>query len=170
MKPRLSLSNHKKKTKKHGIYQIIGRFLIIAAILVGTIIAMGCTSPAPGNNSSASISRPDPETGLANWISAVNEKNFPRLYELAPGFIRKNLTEKEFVASNVGNPVLEPGFTFVGYEIMNKTIQGNNANIRAVLFASNSSLNTNSTGEIPIFYNFIFSYENNEWKVWTIQF
>jgi hypothetical protein len=162
-----------KKAIKGKILPIDRKYVagigVMGIILIG-IIAMGCMSTVAGTNPGVMSSRPDPETGIVNWMSAVNGKNLPKLYELSPGFIKKNVTEQEFIASNDGNIILEPGFKFSGYEIMNKTVQGNYANIRAVLIASNSSLTTNATTGVPIFYNFIFSYENNEWKVWTIQF
>lgn len=148
----------------------IGACVIIALLLFAGIIVMGCTNSVAGNNSGFLKSRPDPETGIVNWISAVNAKNIPRLYALSPDFVRQNITEKEFIESNVGNPILQPGFRFSNYEILNKTFDGNNARIQAILVASNSSISTNSSSGFPIFYNFILNYENGEWKVWTIPF
>jgi hypothetical protein len=156
--------------KNYWTEKKIGACVVLAMLLFAGIIVMGCTNPLTSNNSGFQKLRPDPETGIVNWMSAVNEKNIPRLYALSPDFVRRNVTEKEFIESNVGNPILQPGFIFTNYEIINKTGEGNYARIKAILVATNSSISTNSSSGFPIFYNFILYYENGEWKAWTIPF
>ena len=169
MKPRLSTSNQLETKRKTGFNQTIGIFLIIACILFGAIITMGCMNSFPGANNTP-VARPDPETGLVYWISAVNEKNVPRLYELSPDFIKKNITENDFILANQGNPLLKPGFKFVNYSIENKTLNGDNATIKTVLEASFGTSNGNSTQVTPLFFNFNLTYQDNEWKIWDVPF
>ena len=112
--------------------------------------------------------RPDPETGIVNWIQAINESNMPRLYELSPAYIRNNVSESDFTSINEKAPMLAPGTEISRYEVVNKSVEDDSANIKAII--GRTSVVNNTPETIPIFFNFSLSYENNEWKVWTVPF
>ena len=141
----------------------------MVAILVGATVTMGCTGMVPSGNVSTSV-HPDPETGVVYWISAINDKNIPRLYELSPDSIRKNISEHDFILANQGNLFLKPGFKFLNYKVANKTVEGDNATIEAILDASLNMQSGNSTQVTPLLFNFNLTYEDNEWKIWDVPF
>ena len=132
------------------------------------VISMGCTSEeVPGAGTTAV--QPDPETGIASWINAVNHKDVQQLYLLAPDDIKKQVSYEQFATANENNMLItNPNLKFAGYEILNKTVNQSTAKISAVLnLQKPDSDNTTQMDSIPVIYTFVLKYEDNQWKIWT---
>jgi len=144
---------------------------ILLAILI-LVSVMGCTTIPPNlvskTPSAASV---DPETGIQSWIYWINQKDLGQLYSLTPDEIARQVFYEQFVEDNKDNYLLKPGFTFTQYQVLNKTVNGSTANIRAVLYLQKPvSSNSTQTETIPLFFNFILLFEHGEWKVWDQPF
>jgi hypothetical protein len=138
--------------------------LCLVSIVVFLVLVMGCIGSSGNLNSPSLPGYPEPETGIAYWIKAVNEKDVARLYSLSPEYIRHNVSKNDFVALNANNPLLKPGSQITDMEVLNKTGDNNSAMIKAMLVQSSEN------ASIPIWYNFTLSFEDGEWKVWTAPF
>ncbi len=136
----------------------------LACFVLVMVLAMGCLGSSANTGLTSQAGNTDPETGIGYWIKAVNEKDTARLYSLSPDYIRHNVSKKDFIALNTDNPLLKPGSQITDMEVLNKTVDNNSAAIRAMLVQSSGN------GSIPIWYNFALSFEDGEWKVWTVPF
>jgi hypothetical protein len=148
------------------------KFLIKIGIGIGVllfVVSMGCISPGVSDGGTTTI-QPAPETGLASWINAVNNKDVQQLYVLAPNEIKNQVSYEQFVKANQNNILLtNPNLKFSGYEILNKTVNQSNAKINAMLVMQKpASDNSTHIASIPVFYTFVLTYENNQWKIWTV--
>lgn len=150
--------------KKYLMYGCIALGLVIL------ILACGCTAV---NNSAVNnySPQPDPDTGINAWIDGVNAHDVNGLYNLAPEWIKKNVTLEQFVSANANNTLMTPDKSITGYKILNETSNATMANVK-VLVSLNQDVSTNSTQKetIPLFLNFEEWFENGEWRVWTIPF
>ncbi|HVP97017.1 hypothetical protein [Methanoregula sp.] len=133
------------------------------------VVSIGCTSAGVSGIGITAI-QPDPETGIVSWINAVNQKDVHQIYILAPGDIKKQISYEQFAAANENNALLtNPNLKFSGYEILNKTSNQSTAKISAMLVMQKPvSENSTQVESVPVFYTFILTYEDNQWKVWTI--
>ena len=117
----------------------------------------------------SSVTLPDPETGLQEWMTAINAKNINRLYTLSPNQIRKQVTLDQFTKDNTENYLLKPGYVFIDYTILNKTVNQTTAIITAQLnLQVPASQNLNKTQIFPVSYKFFLVFEDGEWKIWNI--
>ncbi len=145
---------------------------LLIGILVFVSIAGCATSLHPQLNSTIEKSTdalPDPETGLQEWMTAINAKNINRLYTLSPDQIREQVTLEQFTKDNTENYLLQPGYVFIGYTILNKTVNQTTATITAQLnLQVSASQNLNQTKVFPVIYKFFLVFEEGEWKIWNI--
>ena len=142
--------------------------VILICCVIGLSVITGCVTQNHENLSVKGTIPPDPETGIQNWIDAVNNKNVSRLYELAPAEIKKQVIEPQFKKDNQDNLILKPGLTFeTGYTVITKSVNGYNATIKAQLFLKNSKAVNGSPSEIHVQYLFYLFYEDGEWKIWN---
>ena len=58
----------------------------------------------------------DPETGIQEWVDAVNNKDIVRLYDLEPNEIKQEVSFGQFVTVNKDNAFLSQNATLTGYE------------------------------------------------------
>ena len=67
---------------------------LMAGLLIIIFVAGGMNALLTSRNSSgkSSVPQTEPETGLQNWIEAVNGGNIDRLYDLAPDEIKQQRT------------------------------------------------------------------------------
>jgi len=111
----------------------------------------------------------DPETGIQEWVDAVNNKDIVRLYDLEPNGFKQEVSFGQFVTVNKDNAFLSQNASVTGYEILNETSNATTANIRVMVYWQGPvSPNSTQIQNISVFYNFEELFENGEWKVWTI--
>jgi hypothetical protein len=135
------------------------------------LMTAGCVDPGPKilvQKPAAAI--PEPETGIAAWITAVNERNFGTVFDLLPVSKRAGITKEDFIQFNRENPspFLASGPVITDFFVMEKKVEGQNATIVAGLqtHSSQSGQNGSSTDQ-TVFFTFHETYEDYEWKVWT---
>jgi len=144
----------------------IATLAFIICIASAMLIA-GCLSPGSDLFKSKKNIRPDPETGIQDWMDAVNQKDVSRIYDLAPGAIKSQINEEDFAKANADNLFLKPGVYFTGYDVLDKTTDGYNASISAQVFMQKPDEN-GSIFTTALFYKFVLIYEGEEWKIWTV--
>jgi hypothetical protein len=143
--------------------QTITIVIVMLGIIICSAMASGCIDSLPKTIVEKPASTiPEPEAGIATWISAMNSKDIPRLYALSPSVIRSNISEKEFIRANADNLLLQPGVVFSELEILNKTSEGSRATIIEWI-----AMDRPGQGRIPMKFTFRLFFENGEWKVWT---
>ena len=114
------------------------------------------------------VSSPGPETGIEEWMDAVNHKDVNRLYTLAPDEIKQQVSYDQFVKDNKDNILFKPGWEFTNYTVLNKTVNQSDARITAMLVLQKPvSENSTLVESIPVYYTFILKYEESQWKAWT---
>jgi len=110
---------------------------------------------------------PDPETGIQNWITSVNNHDVQRLYQLLPDAIGKQVNESTFALANEDNPLFAPGLHFKNYTVIKKRVDGNAAQITVqIMLARPPTQNGTVLPDLPLVYTFLLSYEHGEWKIW----
>ncbi|MFZ2074581.1 MAG: hypothetical protein WB986_04390 [Methanoregula sp.] len=147
-----------------NIQDILFLFVCILAL----VSISGCMASLPGSSVNKTIvAYSDPETGIHNWVDAVNSKDIVKLYDLEPYGFKQEVSLKQFVTVNQDNEFISPNATLTGYEILNKTSNATVANLRVVVYWYGPvSPNSTQMETIPMFYNFEELFENGEWKVW----
>lgn len=152
-------------------HSVDGRIVIAGAglILVFILAALSQAGYVGSHTQPGTASRPDPGTGIANWIAAVNGKDVSRLYDLAPAAIKSQADLENFTQANEGNILLRPGWQITGFTELNRTVAENSAAIRAGLDVSRPRESGNFTRE-TVFWHFVLYFEGDEWKVWTAPF
>jgi hypothetical protein len=146
-----------------------GGWIVVALFIFA--LAIGCTNIIHTNNQSQSRDFPQgaPETGIQNWINAINQKDIVRLYDLSPDEIKRELTLDQFREENSNNTLLQPGYGFVNYTVVDKKQNGTYAQIFAQVWKQYPPNPQNKLGpEVPVYYTFALFYEHNEWKIWDI--
>ena len=129
--------------------------VLLAFICIAGLIS-GCTTP-----------RPDPETGVAAWISAVNNHDINRIYDLTPGQLKDRISRQDFLQVQQNNTFLAPGNTITRYTVMARSVSDNSAALTVELFMTSPAAGTKEGEVIPVYIKFIEVFENGEWKVWT---
>jgi len=115
------------------------------------------------------VSYSDPETGIQEWVDAVNNNDIARLYELEPEGFKQEISFSQFVLVNRDNEFINPNASLTGYEILNKTSNATVANMRVMVYWHGPvAPNSTQMQTIPMFFNFEELYENGQWRVWTI--
>ena len=136
--------------------------ILLVVYLVFCILTTGCIE----NNSLFNKNNAQqPEASIAEWVSAVNNKDIPVLYDLSPTIIRSNISEQDFVRENADNMLLQPGIVFTHLDILNKSSKGTKTIIQARII-----MDTPTNKNIPVFITFYLVFENGKWKVWTVDF
>ena len=136
---------------------------IVVGILV-LVLACGCT--AVNSSVSGDNSHQDPETGLIAWIDAVNAHDVNGLYNLAPDWMKDNISLEQFTSANANNTLMTPDKSITGYKILNETSNTTIANIKVAVFLhQNVPGNSTQTQTIPLYLNFEEWFEHGEWKV-----
>jgi hypothetical protein len=141
--------------------------LIIILIIVGSAIVILNNKNLIVKTSGPST---DPETGIQNWIEAVNGRNIDRLYDLAPDEIKGQRTLDQFREDNTNNILFKQGNYLYNYTLMDKKQNGTSAQIIAEISLHQPENQGTPGQEIPIFYKFSLFYEHGEWKIWTLKF
>jgi hypothetical protein len=136
--------------------KITGFTIVILCGMILAICLAGCLQQ-----------RPDPEIGVKNWISAVNNHDYNRLYDLAPREIRQQINLQDFITAQKGNPLFNPGVSIGDYQITNRTLTGDTASLTVVLSLNMLANGNGSPHNTGLFIRFEEVFENGEWKVWT---
>jgi hypothetical protein len=134
-------------------------FIILAVIVIGiasAIFVVGCTT-----------ARPDPEISVTAWVTAVNNHDYDRIYDLAPQVLRQQISRPAFIAAQKENPLLAQGNFIKGYTVTNKTISGTDAEITAKLVLHQRAIGNESAGDILLYIKFVEIFENGKWDIWT---
>ena len=142
--------------------------LVLFVCILALVSISGCMASLPASSMNKTIAAySDPETGIHDWVDAVNNKDIVRLYDLEPNEIKQYVSFKQFLTVNKDNEFLSQNATLTDYEILNKTSNATAANLRVVLYWYGPvSPNSTHVETIPMFYNFEELFENGEWKVW----
>lgn len=166
----MTFKKGERKNKVPNLRKVFGLMILIAFLSVFIAIP-GCVDNSTNTSFQNNVARPDPETGLDDWIFAINDKNVPRLYDLAPRQIKDQISLENFTQENKENPLLQPGVTVKKVIILNETEGGDNAMIVAGLnVTSPSASDPTGYSSMEVFWRFVLFFEENEWKVWTIPF
>jgi len=137
--------------------------------IIIVVLSAGCTQSSLFAKP-AVLQSSDPESGIVQWMDAMNRQDVLRLYRLAPSSVRNGVSLEEFTLINHDNVYFSRNVSFVSYEIINKTISDNTADIRAMLVTNQFPAGEEPVENIPIWFHFTLSRENGEWKVWTVPF
>jgi hypothetical protein len=141
--------------------------LVLILCIASALLISGCISPSSDLFKSKKNIPPDPETGIREWMDAMNQKDVHRLYVLAPDAIKSQINERDFVRANEDNNLLKPGVEFTNYDVLNKISDGYNASISAQLTMRRPA-DDGSVFATSLFYKFALFYEDGEWKIWTV--
>jgi hypothetical protein len=153
----------KEKRLKQIKWLVAG--IIIILFITGSAIFLLNNKNVMGKTSLSSM---DPETSIQIWITAVNNRDYQRLYTLAPDSIRQQIDEATFIQAQNGNPFLANGNKINSFKVLNETVAGNNAMITSQLVLETPGLNSSDPSQkIPVYINFLETFEHGEWKVWT---
>jgi hypothetical protein len=141
------------------------RLFPIICFLVICILYCGCT----GISSDAGFTknRDNPESGIVNWMAAMNYHDSGRLYNLSPQIIKKQISKTEFIKVNEENGMFIDNITFVDYTVLNRTQSNNGATLKVQMVMATPDRITGNVSYSGIFYTFNEYFENNEWKVWA---
>jgi len=163
---RLSEYQEEDNRMAKNILYIIPLCLCIL-VLVSVCGCVGSLSDSSMNKTSASHS--DPETGVQEWIEAVNNHNIVRLYDLEPDEVRQEISFNQFEDVNKDNNFISPNASLSGYDILNETSNATIANL-IVVVNWNGPVSPNSTQleTMTIYYHFEEFFEDGEWKVWIV--
>jgi hypothetical protein len=151
-----------EKTLKNIKWLVAGLILVIC--LIGSVYVL-----EHKNMEKSSVPSADPETGIKMWIDAVNQRNIDRVYDLSPDQIKQQLTLPQMKENNLNNTLLQPGFRFTDYKVVDKQQNGTNAKIAATLILQFPPSQESTEGKlVPVRYNFALFYQHGEWKIWTV--
>ena len=129
--------------------------IVVCLLLLGTITA-GCT-----------FAKPDPQNTITQWISAVNNHDYPKIYYLAPLQIQQQESLQDFLLEQNNNSFLNSGGEITDYKVLSKDVQGDTATYIVELIMR-PSIGQNGSGEsVPVYIKFEEIFQNGEWRVWT---
>jgi len=146
---------------------ITGLYICLASCITLLILTSGCTQSQIFSEKTT-IPAGDPEIGIVYWMDAMNRQDLISLYRLSPSYVRSDLSLEQFEAINRENPYFSRNMTFTSYEVTNKTISGNSADIKATVIMRQPPKGNEGEKYIPIWFHFTLALENGEWKVWTV--
>jgi len=140
-------------------------------LVIFGVMSAGCMDSIPKNLVQKQPQAvPEPETGIAAWIIAVNDRNYGAVYDLLPLSKRAGITQEQFIQFNQENPspFLSSGLVITDFWIMEKKVDGLNVTITAGFETTRASSGGNDSPASPVvFFTFNEIYEENEWKLWT---
>jgi hypothetical protein len=142
---------------------------VVLCCIILVVLSTGCTQPSLFVKP-AVVPSSDPESGIIQWMDAMNRHDVPQLYHLAPSSLRSNISLEEFSLINQNNVYFSRNVSFVSYEILNKTVSSDIVDIRATLVTDHFPAGRDLEKNIPIFFHFTLIRENGEWKIWTAPF
>jgi hypothetical protein len=143
----------------------------IAAGLLLIALIVGCISVLGSKTTSDSLRVPltQPETGLQMWVDAMNQRNMDRLYDLSPDEIKNEVTLAKFKEDNLNNTLLQSGYDFINYSVIDRKENGTYAQITAQIWLHQPANQSSLGPEIPLLYKFALYYQHGEWKIWTLK-
>lgn len=150
--------------------KIMMSMIVMLGLVICGQIMTGCLDSMPKAVTEKTVTNvPDPETGIAAWITAVNDRDYGAVYDLLPQSKRTGISRVQFIRFNQENPspFISSGLVVNDYFILEKRVTGLNATVVAGLQTirppgSNGTL-TNET----VFFTFEEVFDGNTWKVWT---
>jgi len=143
---------------------IVFIFTYLLAIL---ILFCGCIGESSLSVPRNDVSLTNPETGITNWMDAMNKHDASRLYDLSPDMIKKQISKPDFLKVNEQNGMFIDNISFVDYSVLNETQNDKRAMIKAQLVMATPHPVSGNVTYSGIFYTFDEYYEKNEWKVWA---
>jgi hypothetical protein len=145
--------------------------IVMLGLVILCVMSAGCMDSIPKNFiQKQPRAVPEPESGIAAWIVAVNDRDYGAVYDLLPSSKRAGITQEQFIQSNKENPspFITSGLVITDFWIMEKKVDGLNATITAGFETSRGSSGGNDSPASPtVFFTFNEIYEENGWKVWT---
>jgi len=154
-----------EKKLQHIKWFVAGLFLI-------TLVVGGVCVLDGKNTGKSSVPSTDPETGIQEWIDAVNQRNIDRVYDLAPDEVKQKMTLAQLKEDNLNNTLLQPGYYFINYSVVDKKqMTGTSARIKAQVYLHETANPQYTSGlEVPLQFEFALDYQHGEWKIWTIPY
>jgi len=151
--------------------QPISYIIIMLVVIASGSVISGCTDTVPVKQAGTPATViPEPETGIAAWAAAVNERDYSAVYDLMPVSKRAGITRAEYIRLNRENPssFLASGQVIGDFMILSKNIEGLNATVFAGFQVTRPSPGSSEAPEQEmVFFTFEESFEEDEWKVWT---
>jgi hypothetical protein len=145
--------------------------IVMMGLVICCVVMPGCIDSIPKNLAEKPARvLPEPETGIAAWIVAVNDRDFGAVYNLMPASKRTGITQEQYIQLNRENPspFLASGLVVTDFMILKKHVEGRNATITAGLQTIRYSSDINATPvHETVFFTFEETFEDYEWKVWT---
>jgi len=143
----------------------LGAGVLIILIIAGSGIIFTQNKNSAGRSLNPSI---ESQVRIQEWIDAMNARDYPRLYALAPDFIRTGIDESGFVRAQAGNPLFAEGSRITGFQVLNQTVTGTNATIATMIILNSTGGGSGNVSQsIPIYIKFIEIYEHGAWKIWA---
>ncbi len=151
------------------------RFSLLCTMMLGLVICgqmvSGCIDKISENITQKPVSViPDPETGIAAWISAINDRDYGSIYDLMPRSERSGISRAQFIRFNQESPspFIASGPQVTDFFILDRQVDGLNATLVAGLRTIHaiSGVNNSPVNDV-VFFTFDEKFEENEWKVWT---
>jgi hypothetical protein len=145
--------------------------MILLGLVISGILSGGCLGTIPKEmpeNPKTAI--PDPETGIAAWIMAVNDRDYGAVYDLMPLSKQAGISRSDFIRMNreSPSPFLASHPHITGYFIVDRKTDGLNATLFSGLQITRpSSASPGSPVNDTVFFTFEETYEDFGWKVWT---
>lgn len=145
--------------------------MLLLGLFVCCVSSPGCMDSVPKHFVETPESNiPDPETGIAAWIFAVNDRDYGTVYDLMPQPKRAGISREQFIRLNQENPspFIAFGSVITDFFVLNKSIDGLNATIAAGFQSTHYSSGQNkSPTQETVYFVFEETFEENEWKVWA---
>jgi hypothetical protein len=145
--------------------------VMLGLVICGLIMA-GCLDSMPKEVPGKTITDiPDPETGIAAWIAAVNDRDYGAVYDLMPPSKRTGISRVQFIRFNQDNPspFIASGLVVNDYFILEKRVTGLNATVVAGLRTIRPPSSDGTLTDETVFFTFEEVFEGNTWKVRTRQ-
>jgi hypothetical protein len=141
----------------------------LCLFILAFVSISGCTATMPNTSQNVAVPNSDPQTGIQEWVDAVNNKDVARLYDLEPEGFKQGVSFSQFALLNKDNEFISPNSSLTDYKILNETSDATVANIRVMVYWHGlKSQNSSQMETVPLFFNFEESFENGEWRVWEI--
>jgi hypothetical protein len=116
--------------------KIMIRMIVMLGLVICGLIMTGCLDSMPKSVTGKTAPNvPDPEAGIAAWITAVNDRDYGAVYDLMPASKRTGISRVQFIRFNQENPspFIASGLVVDDYFILEKRVTGLNATVVAGL-------------------------------------
>jgi hypothetical protein len=157
------------REEKH-MKKIMMSMMVMLGLIICGLIMTGCLDSMPKVVTEKTATNvPDPETGIAAWISAVNDRNYGAVYDLMPQSKRTGISREQFIRFNKENPspFIASGLVVNDYFILEKRVTGLNATVVAGLRTIRPPGSDGTLTNETVFFTFEATFEGNTWTVWT---